>query len=89
MGLKTKAEYIESIRTLKPTVGRFSAFLRQSHGGCKSGKIDCMIGAARTTMEYNGTSSAGHLKQKVIDMIHRAETLYGCSLAASLPGGLW
>jgi len=37
-------------------------------------------------MDYNGTSSAGHLKQKVIDMIHRAETLYGCSLAASYEG---
>lgn len=67
-------------------VVKFSSFHRQSHGGCKSGKIDCMVGAALTMMEYNGTSRAGHLKQKVIDMIHRAETLYGCSLAASYEG---
>jgi 4-hydroxybutyryl-CoA dehydratase/vinylacetyl-CoA-Delta-isomerase len=67
-------------------VVKFSAYHRQSHGGCKSGKIDCMVGAALTMMEYNGTSRAGHLKQKVIDMIHRAETLYGCSLAASYEG---
>jgi 4-hydroxybutyryl-CoA dehydratase/vinylacetyl-CoA-Delta-isomerase len=67
-------------------VGRFSAFHRQSHGGCKAGKIDCMIGAALTLMEYNGTTKASHLKQKVIDMIHRAETLYGCCLAASYEG---
>jgi 4-hydroxybutyryl-CoA dehydratase/vinylacetyl-CoA-Delta-isomerase len=67
-------------------VGRFSAFHRQSHGGCKSGKIDCMIGAALTLMDYNGTSKVGHHKQKVIDMIHRAETLYGCCLAASYEG---
>ncbi|MEW6669961.1 MAG: 4-hydroxyphenylacetate 3-hydroxylase N-terminal domain-containing protein [Thermodesulfobacteriota bacterium] len=67
-------------------VGRFSAFHRQSHGGCKSGKIDCMIGAALTMMDYNGTKGASHLKQKVIDMIHRAETLYGCCLAASYEG---
>ncbi|MEW6671965.1 MAG: 4-hydroxyphenylacetate 3-hydroxylase N-terminal domain-containing protein [Thermodesulfobacteriota bacterium] len=67
-------------------VARFSAFHRQSHGGCKSGKIDCMTGAALTMMDYNGTAKAGHLKQKVIDMIHRAETLYGCSLAASYEG---
>ena len=46
-----------------------------------------MIGAALTMMEYNGTSKAGHLKQKVIDMIHRAETLYGCCLASSYEGG--
>lgn len=65
---------------------KFSSFHRQSHGGCKSGKIDCMIGAALTLMDYNGTSKAGHLKQKVIDMIHRAETLYGCCLASSYEG---
>jgi 4-hydroxybutyryl-CoA dehydratase/vinylacetyl-CoA-Delta-isomerase len=67
-------------------VVRFSSFHRQSHGGCKSGKIDCMVGAAVTMMDYSGTAKAGHLKQKVIDMIHRAETLYGCSLAASYEG---
>ncbi len=65
---------------------KFSSFHRQSHGGCKSGKIDCMIGTALTLMDYNGTSKATHLKQKVIDMIHRAETLYGCCLASSYEG---
>ncbi|RJX30116.1 MAG: 4-hydroxybutyryl-CoA dehydratase [Desulfarculus sp.] len=75
-------------------VMRFSAFHRQSHGGCKSGKIDCMAGAALAMMEYNGTEKVGHHKQKIIDMIHRAETLYGCSLAASYeghqePSGVW
>jgi 4-hydroxybutyryl-CoA dehydratase/vinylacetyl-CoA-Delta-isomerase len=67
-------------------VVKFSSFHRQSHGGCKAGKIDTMVGAALTMMEYNGTIKAGHLKQKVIDMIHRAETLYGCSLASSYEG---
>ena len=67
-------------------VVRFSSFHRQSHGGCKAGKIDCMIGASLTMMDYNGTQKAGHLKQKVIDMIHRAETLYGCCLASSYEG---
>ena len=67
-------------------VVKFSSYHRQSHGGCKSGKIDCMTGAALTMMEYNGTEGAGHLKQKIIDMVHRAETLYGCSLAASYEG---
>jgi len=67
-------------------VSRFSAFHRQSHGGCKSGKIDCMTGAALLMMDYNGAAKVSHLKQKVIDMIHRAETLYACSLAASYEG---
>jgi len=67
-------------------VGRFSAYHRQSHGGCKAGKIDAMIGAAQIMAEYNGTSKVSHIKEKIIDMIHRAETLYGCSLAASYEG---
>ncbi len=67
-------------------VVRFSSFHRQSHGGCKAGRIDCMIGTALTMMDYNGTVKASHLKQKVIDMLHRAETLYGCCLAASYEG---
>ncbi len=67
-------------------VARFSAFHRQSHGGCKSGKIDAMTGAALMMMEYNGTSKMSHLKEKVTDMIKTAETLYGCSLAASYEG---
>jgi 4-hydroxybutyryl-CoA dehydratase/vinylacetyl-CoA-Delta-isomerase len=67
-------------------VVKFSSFHRQSHGGCKSGKIDCMIGASLNMMDYNGTTKAGHHKQKVIDMIHRAETLYGCCLASSYEG---
>ncbi len=67
-------------------VVKFSSFHRQSHGGCKAGKIDCMIGAALSLMEYNGTAKVGHHKQKIIDMIHRAETLYGCCLASSYEG---
>jgi len=67
-------------------VVKFSSFHRQSHGGCKSGKIDCMTGAALTMMDYNGTAKVTHLKSKVIDMIHRAETLYGCCLASSYEG---
>ncbi len=67
-------------------VVKFSSYHRQSHGGCKSGKIDCMTGAALAMMDYSGTEKSSHLKQKVIDMVHRAETLYGCSLAASYEG---
>jgi 4-hydroxybutyryl-CoA dehydratase/vinylacetyl-CoA-Delta-isomerase len=65
---------------------RFSAYHRRSHGRCKSGKIDCMVGTALTLMEYSGTARASHCKQKVIEMIHRAETLYGCCLASSYQG---
>ena len=67
-------------------VSRFSAFHRQSHGGCKSGKIDVMTGTALAMMDYNGAAKVTHLREKVVDMIHKAETLYGCSLAASYEG---
>jgi 4-hydroxybutyryl-CoA dehydratase/vinylacetyl-CoA-Delta-isomerase len=67
-------------------VNRFSAFHRQSHGGCKSGKIDVMTGAALAMMDYNGSAKVSHLREKIVDMIYRAETLYGCSLAASYEG---
>jgi 4-hydroxybutyryl-CoA dehydratase/vinylacetyl-CoA-Delta-isomerase len=67
-------------------VSRFSAFHRQSHGGCKAGKIDAMTGAALLMMDYSGTAKVSHHKEKIIDMIHMAETLYGCSLAASYEG---
>jgi len=67
-------------------VNRFSAFHRQSHGGCKSGKIDVMTGAALLMMDYNGSAKVTHLREKIVDMIHKAETLYGCSLAASYEG---
>ncbi len=45
-----------------------------------------MIGAAMTMMQYNGTEKVSYHKEKIIDMIHCAETLYGCSLAASYEG---
>ena len=64
----------------------FPAFHRQAHGGCKSGKIDVMTGAALAMMDYNGAAKVAHLREKVVDMIHKAETLYGCSLAASYEG---
>ena len=67
-------------------VNRFSAFHRQSHGGCKSGKIDVMTGAALAMMDYNGSAKVTHLRDKIVDMIYRAETLYACSLAASYEG---
>jgi len=45
-----------------------------------------MAGAALNMIDYNGTQNATHLKEKIIDILHRSETLYGCSLAASYEG---
>jgi len=65
-------------------VNLFADYHRHSHGGCKSGIGDVMIGAAATAAEYNGIASASHVNAKLIEMIKATETMYGCCLAASV-----
>ncbi|MEW6082239.1 MAG: 4-hydroxyphenylacetate 3-hydroxylase N-terminal domain-containing protein [Bacillota bacterium] len=67
-------------------VSRFSSYHRQSHGGCKSGLLDVVSGAAYTMAEYNGTAKVSHIREKLTDIIHRAETIYACTLASSYEG---
>lgn len=69
-----------------PLVSRFAAYHRQSHGGCKSGVGDVLIGAAQTIAEYNGVAAVSHVREKITDMIHMSETMYACCLAASYEG---
>lgn len=67
-----------------PLVNYFADYHRQSHGGCKSGIGDILLGAAATAAEYNGVADASHIRTKLIEMIKTTETMYGCSLAASI-----
>jgi 4-hydroxybutyryl-CoA dehydratase/vinylacetyl-CoA-Delta-isomerase len=67
-------------------VSRFAAYHRQSHGGCKSGVGDVLVGAAQTIAEYNGVSTVSHVREKITDMIHMSETMYACCIAASYEG---
>lgn len=67
-------------------VERFAGYHRQSYGGCKVGVGDVLIGAAAQLAEYNGTSRASHIKDKLIEMIHLNETLYSCGIACSCQG---
>jgi 4-hydroxybutyryl-CoA dehydratase / vinylacetyl-CoA-Delta-isomerase len=67
-------------------VERFAGYHRQSYGGCKVGVGDVLIGAAALAAEYNGTSGASHIKDKLIEMIHLNETLYACGIACSSLG---
>ena len=69
-----------------PLVRAFAAFHRQSHGGCKAGRGDVIIGAASAIAEYNGVDKASHVQEKLTDMVHMAETLYACTIAASTEG---
>jgi len=67
-------------------VERFAAYHRQSYGGCKAGIGDVLIGAVASMADYNGVRRAAHIRDKLGEMIHMAETIHGCGLACSYEG---
>jgi len=67
-------------------VETFASYHRQNYGGCKVGVADVIIGATAAMAEYNGVAAASHIKDKIIEMIHLAETMYNCSIACSAEG---
>ena len=69
-----------------PLVDMFSAYHRQSYGGCKAGVGDVLIGAAATIAEYNGVARASHIRDKIVEMNHLNETIYACGIACSAEG---
>ncbi|MBI4295275.1 MAG: 4-hydroxyphenylacetate 3-hydroxylase family protein [Chloroflexi bacterium] len=69
-----------------PLVERFATFHRQNYGGCKTGVSDVLIGAVVALVEYHGVAKAAHVRDKITEMVHLAETLYCCSIACSSQG---
>ncbi|MFH1169764.1 MAG: 4-hydroxyphenylacetate 3-hydroxylase family protein [Chloroflexota bacterium] len=67
-------------------VDRFATAHRQNYGGCKTGLADALIGATYALTEVQGTSRASHVRDKLVEMIHLAETIYCCSVACSCQG---
>jgi 4-hydroxybutyryl-CoA dehydratase/vinylacetyl-CoA-Delta-isomerase len=67
-------------------VETFASYHRQNYGGCKVGVADVIIGATASMADYNGVPGASHIKDKLIEMIHLAETMYNCSIACSAEG---
>jgi 4-hydroxybutyryl-CoA dehydratase/vinylacetyl-CoA-Delta-isomerase len=67
-----------------PMVRNFGNYHRHSHGGCKCGVGDVLIGAAAAAAEYNGVPRASHISNKLAEMIKTVEAIYGCSIAASV-----
>jgi 4-hydroxybutyryl-CoA dehydratase/vinylacetyl-CoA-Delta-isomerase len=63
-------------------VERFTAYHRRSYV-CKTGVGDVLIGAAATIADYNGVAKASHVKDKLVEMAHLNETIYGAGIAAS------
>ena len=42
-----------------------------------------LIGAAATIADYNGVAKVGHVRDKLVEMAHLNETIYGAGIAAS------
>ena len=66
-------------------VQRFTAYHRRSYV-CKSGVGDVLIGAAAQVADMNGVASASHVRDKLVEMTHLNETVYGTGIAASYQG---
>ena len=66
-------------------VEKFASYHRQSYA-CKSGIGDVLIGASQLVAEYQGTSKAPHVRDKILDMIQLNETMMCCSLACAYEG---
>jgi 4-hydroxybutyryl-CoA dehydratase/vinylacetyl-CoA-Delta-isomerase len=67
-------------------VERFATAHRQNYGGCKTGLADALIGASYALAQAQGTDRASHIRDKLVEMVHLAETLYCCSIACSCQG---
>jgi len=67
-----------------PMVRNFGTYHRHSHGGCKCGVGDVLIGAAATAADYNGLPKTSHITNKLAEMLKVTEAIYGCSIAASI-----
>jgi 4-hydroxybutyryl-CoA dehydratase/vinylacetyl-CoA-Delta-isomerase len=65
-----------------PLVERFTSYHRRSYV-CKTGLGDVLIGAAATIADYNGVAGASHVRDKLVEMAHLNETIYGSGIAAS------
>lgn len=74
-------------------VNRFTCYHRRSYV-CKSGVGDVLIGAAATAADYNGVDKASHIRDKLVEMTHLNETIYGTGIASSwqaeeMKSGVW
>lgn len=63
-------------------VERFTSYHRRSYV-CKTGVGDVIIGAAATIADYNGVAEASHVRDKLVEMTHLNETIYGTGIASS------
>ena len=63
-------------------IERFTCYHRRSYV-CKTGLGDVLIGAAASISDYNGVANASHIKDKLVEMTHLNETIFGTGIASS------
>lgn len=66
-----------------PLVDSFAGHHRHSYGGCKTGNGDVLIGAAALAARLAGVEKASHVRDKLVEMVHLNETIYGCGVACA------
>jgi 4-hydroxybutyryl-CoA dehydratase / vinylacetyl-CoA-Delta-isomerase len=66
-------------------VERFTTYHRRSYV-CKTGVGDVLIGAAAQAAADNGVDASSHVKDKLVEMTHLNETVYGAGIASSHQG---
>lgn len=66
-----------------PLVEYFAGHHRHSYAGCKPGNADVLIGAAALAARLNGVDRASHVRDKLVEMVHLTETIYGCGVACA------
>ncbi len=67
-------------------VEAFSSHHRSNYGGCKVGVADVAIGACKWLADAYGLSKVYHIRDKLSEMVHLAETCWSCSLACAYEG---
>jgi len=75
-------------------VRNFGNYHRHSHGGCKCGVGDVLIGAAATAADYNGLPNVSHINNTLAEMVNVTAAIDGGSIAASVeatktPSGIY
>lgn len=62
----------------------FALYHRHSYCGCKPGVGDVLMGTAALLADYNGVEKAGHIRDKLAEMVSVVELVFAAGVAASV-----
>ncbi len=67
-------------------IGYFSSMVRIAKGACVAARTQTIAGVTAAVADYNGVAGAGHIRNKITDMILDSQIGYGCATAAATLG---